>query len=271
MYNTFPFLVHSSTPREITFTVPGHVEEEATLPTSKIGYEIREYIRRRCKYGDFPIAFAVRIKGNPSKPEDFIPDHYNSWTIPPPPPFQELDFRAITRNPERARTTITVDMGYIYGQVKWITAGQVDLSGPDDRGVSTLKAYLPAGVTDFEHDSSYAFYFDLIGLRFKHTWYGTSWFEGFLHSCTRTSRTSRSRTATTTRWSRTKRGCATTATSLTRCCPMGSSPRKPRRMARSCSRCCASSRSPSASAPRPPRVTGRTEGQELKSSGYKVP
>ena len=181
MYNTFPFLVHSSTPREITFTVPGNVEEEATLPTSKIGHEILEYIRRRCKYGDFPIAFAVRIKGNPSKPEDYIPDHYNSWTIPPPPPFKELDFRAITRNPERARTTITVDMGYIYGQVKWITAGQVDLSGPDDRGVSTLKAHLPAGVTDFEHDSSYAFCLDLIGVRFRYSGRGTSLFEGFLH------------------------------------------------------------------------------------------
>lgn len=181
MRDYVPLIVHSADRKEFEFSVPGRLDP-VQFPFSDLKYGVREQIRHRCGKGGFPIQFQVYVEEDAASPKDLLPEESHQWRIPPPPPFQALDFRPITRKPEVSRCIVEVDFGYPYGRVRWLTAGQVDLSAPNERGISTLKAYLPAGVTDFEHDSSYAFSFDLVGLQFDHTWYGMSNFKGFLHA-----------------------------------------------------------------------------------------
>jgi hypothetical protein len=168
------------------FSIPGLVDEPATLDLSAwrggLDSTVREAVRRRCKHGDFPITFRVRLEeGSTPGREDFSEVRDHLWGYPPPPPFKKLDFRKITRGAERVRTTISVDLGYTYREQVWIIAGSMEISQNQERGTATLKAHLPRGVTDFENDSCYAFYFDVIGLRFTLAMGGTSWFKAYLH------------------------------------------------------------------------------------------
>lgn len=184
---THDFVVHSmESHKALVYTLPGVVDEPKTMDLTvwRGGLEstVREAVRRRCKHGDFPITFQVRLdEGVDGTTLDLSKVSDNRWGYPAPPPFQTLDFRNITREPHRVRCTITVDLGYIYRRKTWIIAGAVEISQNQDRGLATIKARLPYGVTDFEGDSCYAFNFDVIGLRYSMTTGGTSWFNAYLH------------------------------------------------------------------------------------------
>jgi hypothetical protein len=82
---------------------------------------------------------------------------------------QEADFREITRYPELCLTVVYIQLGEDPDpRTKWLVCGQTRLISTKDRfdGTWRLEAYLPAGVTDFEHDSAYAFKLPLIGVQF---------------------------------------------------------------------------------------------------------
>lgn len=76
------------------------------------------------------------------------------------------DLRSITRGADTARTTIEIVDRYDNFRHLWITCGQVNLRKWDNRPDVELTCYLTEGVTDFEHDSAYAFQLDLIGWTF---------------------------------------------------------------------------------------------------------
>lgn len=94
------------------------------------------------------------------------------------------DLRSITRGAETARTTIEIIDRYDNAaRHLWITCGQVSLRQDDRRpGDVTITCYLTEGVTDFEHDSAYAFHLDLIGWVFRGVDYGAVSFYGWLPS-----------------------------------------------------------------------------------------
>lgn len=80
----------------------------------------------------------------------------------------ETDLRSITRHSDRCLTVVNVQLVNWDSRtrVEWLVCGQASIQKPSnpDLGQYTLKAYLPAGVTDFEHDSAYAFQLPLIGI-----------------------------------------------------------------------------------------------------------
>lgn len=83
---------------------------------------------------------------------------------------RETDLRAITRHPELCRTTVVIRLDW-QTQVKWLVFGQAQLQRNERTKECTLKAYLPEGVTDFEHDSAYALRLPLIGWEFDSVYY----------------------------------------------------------------------------------------------------
>lgn len=88
--------------------------------------------------------------------------------------FPFIDLRAITREPDRHLTTIKLFRDHFRGK-EWIVMGQARLIARDrSQGPSvwTFDAYLPVGVTDFEHDSAYAIRIPLIGVEFRSIYYG---------------------------------------------------------------------------------------------------
>lgn len=86
----------------------------------------------------------------------------------------ETDLRAVSRESDRCQTTVYVheDNHPHASRQKWIVAGQgklrLDMNPPE------LQVYLPAGVTDFEHDSGYALRMPLIGIEFEGIQYHTT-------------------------------------------------------------------------------------------------
>lgn len=90
----------------------------------------------------------------------------------PPPPLVELnDLRGITRSADRCVTRVTIEIDF-ETRFEWIVAGQSNLHRLNDRndGRWRLDARMGDGVTDFEHDSAYAFCLPLIGLVFDTTY-----------------------------------------------------------------------------------------------------
>lgn len=82
---------------------------------------------------------------------------------------EEADFREITRYSELCLTVVHIQLGEdVDPRTKWLVCGQSRLIPQRDRpdGTWRLEAYLPVGVTDFEHDSAYAFKLPLIGVQF---------------------------------------------------------------------------------------------------------
>lgn len=81
---------------------------------------------------------------------------------------QETDLRQITRCPELCLTVVYIQLvNWDRGsRVPWIRCGQASIRKPNssDGSQYMLTAYLPAGVTDLEHDSAYAFGLPLIGV-----------------------------------------------------------------------------------------------------------
>lgn len=92
---------------------------------------------------------------------------------------EHLDLRKFTRNSEQIVSTISVvdETGV---QHPWIMCGEVEIKPPHSRtGTITLAAYMD-NATDREHDSAYAFMFELFRLDFKYISSGLSWFEGII-------------------------------------------------------------------------------------------
>jgi len=88
--------------------------------------------------------------------------------------FPFLDLRGITREPDRHLTRVKLYHDHFRGK-EWIIMGQARLVARDrSQGPSvwTFDAYLPANVTDFEHDSAYAIRMGLVGVEFKNVYYG---------------------------------------------------------------------------------------------------
>ncbi len=78
---------------------------------------------------------------------------------------QLTDLRNITRKSDRVWTRVTVLGGK---EIPWLLFGEARIRHFDDDKWQ-LAARLPVGVTDFEHDSGYAFGMGLIGLQYKGT------------------------------------------------------------------------------------------------------
>jgi hypothetical protein len=96
---------------------------------------------------------------------------------------QPTDLREITRNPKLCLTEVYVQLGWdIQTRIKWLICGQSRLVPQRDRrdGRWRLEAYLPEGVTDFEHDSGYAFKLPLIGIEFEEVDYHITSFHGWI-------------------------------------------------------------------------------------------
>jgi len=81
---------------------------------------------------------------------------------------QLIDLSAITRDSDKNRTTVS----FVEGRkiVPWLTFGQAQLREERDNRYR-LVAYLTEGVTDCEHDSSYAVRLPLIGVTLKSVHY----------------------------------------------------------------------------------------------------
>lgn len=72
-----------------------------------------------------------------------------------------VDIRAITRRSDSCLTTVTVHLDW-QTRLRWLVFGEAQIQRLKRNFL--LKAYLPAGVTDFEHDSAYALRLPLVGL-----------------------------------------------------------------------------------------------------------
>lgn len=90
------------------------------------------------------------------------------------------DLRSITRGADTTRTTIEIIDRYGSGRHLWITCGQVNLRKYDNRAEVDLTCYLTEGVTDFEHDSAYAFVLELIGWTFDSMRYSAVTFNAWI-------------------------------------------------------------------------------------------
>lgn len=81
-----------------------------------------------------------------------------------------LDLLEITRGFDALRTEVRIQVGKPWENrtEPWILFGQARLFAIDNprRGEWQLNAYLPTGVTDFEHDSGYALKLPLVGVQF---------------------------------------------------------------------------------------------------------
>jgi len=76
-----------------------------------------------------------------------------------------VDLRPITRRADTCLTTVHVHMDWDERRkVKWLVFGEAHIQKFERKSQYLLKAYLPADVTDFEHDSAYAFRLPLVGL-----------------------------------------------------------------------------------------------------------
>lgn len=78
---------------------------------------------------------------------------------------ETVDLRSITRRSDKCLTTVMLQLTWDEREkVKWLVFGEAHIQKFERKGQYLLKAYLPAGVTDFEHDSAYAFRLPLMGL-----------------------------------------------------------------------------------------------------------
>lgn len=81
---------------------------------------------------------------------------------------QPTDLREITRHTDKCRTLVRLFPDWNeQNAIDWITCGQANLQHNERQNIWMLKVYLTEWVTDFEHDTSYAFQLPLIGLSFQ--------------------------------------------------------------------------------------------------------
>ncbi len=93
----------------------------------------------------------------------------------------KADFRSITRRSDICLTQVIVRLDF-ETKVEWLTLGESRVRSRRDTkdGNWRLDAYLPIGVTDFEHDSAYALQLPLIGLQFDHVYYHRTYLTGWV-------------------------------------------------------------------------------------------
>jgi hypothetical protein len=95
-----------------------------------------------------------------------------------------VDLRGLSRDSDRIRTEVKFDSYSHSRQFEdrqpWLVLGSTNLdrTGP----TWTLKSYLAEGITDQEHDSAFCLHLGLVGVEFKHTWYGTSFWTAWISS-----------------------------------------------------------------------------------------
>lgn len=80
-----------------------------------------------------------------------------TWTPPP-----KVDLRNCTRGVSHARTIISIE-GDDCSRHTWLILGEVQIRPPKDGCSGAVKGRLTEGVTDFEHDSAYAFSIPIVG------------------------------------------------------------------------------------------------------------
>lgn len=98
-------------------------------------------------------------------------------------PVPELDLRKISRYSDKVSTLVELHWDWnSANNVRWIRCGAVHFRRSEDRTRPFVDfgARLQVGVTDFEHDSGYAFQFRLAGCEFRFMDSGRSWFDGFI-------------------------------------------------------------------------------------------
>lgn len=87
-----------------------------------------------------------------------------------------LDFRSITRK----GPTTQVCLYHEYRAEPWILCGEINLTYRENADIWMFGARLADGTTDVEHDSAWAFRFDLVGIRLKYIDYGATHIEGWI-------------------------------------------------------------------------------------------
>jgi len=104
------------------------------------------------------------------------------------PLVEPVDLRSITRESSRVITTIKVidvdDQDGHDHKFPWLTFGEPSFRYGERRDHATMEigARLGKGATDFEHDSAWAFRFDLVGVEIKALW-GLNHFVGLVKPC----------------------------------------------------------------------------------------
>ena len=87
------------------------------------------------------------------------------------------DLRNITRDSNIIETSVSAYMGATWEGIaamnEWLKLGACDIREEREQGAYRLTAYLPYGVTDFEHDSAYALRLGLVGLEFATMYNGS--------------------------------------------------------------------------------------------------
>lgn len=92
---------------------------------------------------------------------------------------QRTDLRLITRSSDRCETSIRICLDGL-NFVEWLVLGEAGLSQNKTIRNWALRAHLPEGVTDFEHDSAYALTLPLVGVEFLRTDYQICQFNGWV-------------------------------------------------------------------------------------------
>lgn len=92
------------------------------------------------------------------------------------------DLRLITRASDQVRTLVILEDRYRENTMKWLEFGECRLRRSDSSEFVeyALHAFLPRGVTDFEHDSACAVSLPLIGLEFRGIEYHQATFTAFI-------------------------------------------------------------------------------------------
>ena len=95
---------------------------------------------------------------------------------------EELDLRALSRDPYKILTTIEVF--HESTRIPWLKLGDVQLRERPKYhfpGIWALSAYL-SNATDFEHDPAYLLRMELVGLQLESVEYGNVQLTGFVHA-----------------------------------------------------------------------------------------
>lgn len=96
----------------------------------------------------------------------------------------KLNLLSYTRNTDKVRTRIHIDNRMEFDddpQPLWIECGDIQINKREREPVWTIAARMSYGVTDFEHDSAYAFMFEAIGFEFESSYFGNLRFTGWIH------------------------------------------------------------------------------------------
>lgn len=95
---------------------------------------------------------------------------------------EALDMLKFTRNADKVRTYISIYDPYAERrETPWIICGDIQISSRDNVNVWDIGARMGHGVTDFEHDSAYAFRFEAVGLQFDGQYFGRMQFTAWIN------------------------------------------------------------------------------------------